>query len=131
VASLGTGRWYLGDFEFTDTNTGASRTINGNRVKLSIAWKPADISWSNVNLVVSFIRTWNSEYALKNYTFDVYDDMDGRDPDGFFYIETDWFTVNPGSDYHIFYDVVTAPLNYKPGSLRSAYVHTWIDVKTV
>lgn len=128
--TLGTGRWYLGSFTFTNINSGASRTINGNRVKLSLAWKPADIPTSKVNINVSFIRTWTSEHAL-DYTFDVSKDTDGPDSDGYYYLETGWFTVNPGSDYHIYYDVVTAPSNYKPGTLRSASVHTWVDVKTV
>lgn len=128
--TLGTGRTYLGNFTFSNTHSGASRTINGNRVKLSIAWKPADIPTSKVNLNVSFIRTWTSAHAL-DYTFDVNNDLDGPDSNGYFYVETGWFSVNSGSDYHIFYDVVTAPSNYKPGTYRQANVHTWIDVKTV
>lgn len=127
VATLGTGRWYLGNFTFTDTNTGASRTINGKFVRMCIAWKAADHTWSNVDLNVSFIRTWNS-YHAKDYTFSVYDDSDGRDSDGYFYVVSPWFEVNPGSDYHMYYDAVTAPLNAKPGSLRSANVHTWLDI---
>lgn len=128
--TLGTGRWYLGNFQFSNIHYGASRTINGNRVKLSIAWKPADIPTSKVNLNVSFIRTWNSEHAL-DYTFAVANDTNGPDSDGYYYLETGWFTVNYGSDYHIYYDAVTAPSYPKPGTVRQANVHTWIDVKTV
>lgn len=127
--TLGTGRSYLGNFTFKNTNTGASRTMNGNQMKLSLAWKQAD-DWTPVNLNVKVIRTYTGTVAYEG-TFDIKNDSNGADSDGYYYYETDYFPINYGSDYHIYYDVVTAPDYFQLpfGDYRSASVHTWVDLK--
>lgn len=126
--TLGSGRTYLGNFTFKNTNTGTSRTMNGSQMKLSLAWKQAD-TWTPVNLNVKVIRTYTGTIAYEG-TFDIKNDSNGPDSNGYYYYETDYFPINYGSDYHIFYDVVTAPDYFQLpfGDYRSADVHTWINL---
>ena len=123
------GRNYLGYFSFTNTNTGVSRTMDGNSMNVSIAWRQADNGFTCPNIKIKVIRTYTGEVAYSG-TLSIYNDPDGKDNDGFYYLNTGYFHVNRGSDYHIFYDAVT-PFGVPGipfGGFRRADVHTWVDL---
>lgn len=125
--TLGVGRHYLGYFKFTNTNTGLTRTYNGSRMRLCIAWKSAD-NGGDVDLEVTLHETSTSSYSWKKYRCS--DDSDGKDSDGYYYIVGPWSDIYSWNhDRYIFYDAVTREGYTAPGYYRSAYVHTWVDIE--
>lgn len=124
---LGAGRHYLGTFTFKDTNTGLIRTYNGNRVRICIAWKSADAG-GDVDLIVKMHKVATGGYWMTK--FSCYEDTDGKDADGYYYLVGDWMDINDyDRDRYIFLDAVTREGYTAPGYLRSANVHIWVDIE--
>lgn len=56
AGSYGIGEHYLGQFTFTDSNIGAKRTYNSNRMRIKIVWKKGE--WypaSGIDLEISLV----------------------------------------------------------------------------
>lgn len=131
--SYGTGRWYLGHFAFTDTNTGNAFILNGNRVRMCVAFKKADSQASDVDLQVDLARV---EYVngreYHHYRGGQYfmSANDEPDSDGYVYFVSDWIDISSesGCAFLLKYEVFTA--YYQSGtSPRRADVHVWLDVQ--
>lgn len=117
---ISAGRSYLGNFTFTDTNLGLNRYYMGWHVRLCIAWKAAD-SGGDIDL--------NTKFFGKEYKFKCSNDGDGKDGNGYYYIEAPEQSIIYGDHSSIFYDALTREGWSAPGYLRSGNVHTWVDVR--
>lgn len=123
--TLGAGRHYLGHFKFTNTNTGLTRTYNGSRMRLCIAWKSADTG-GDVDLEVTVHNS--TGYTWKKYRCS--EDSNGKDSDDYYYVIGPWMQINNWNrDRYIYYDAVTREGYTAPGYYRSADVHTWVDIE--
>lgn len=130
ATEYGPGEYYLGQFNFTDSNTGAARTYNAKFMRIKVAWKKgeSDITTkSDIDLYVDVYRVWNGKSAY-THQFTPSEDRDGKDSDGYYYVESPWFEVNNGSDYRIYYEAFTTPGQTGTGSNRKGNVHTWIEL---
>lgn len=131
--SYGRGRWYLGHFAFTGTNTGNGFFLNGNRVRMCVAFKKADSQASDVDLQVDLakIEYENGKeyhhYRGGQYFMSANDDPDA---DGYVYFISDWIDISSekGGAFLLKYKAFTA--YYQNGtSPRRADVHVWLDVE--
>lgn len=113
---------YLGTFTFNGNNTGANRTIYGNRMRFCIAHKAGDSNPYYYNLFVACYR-WDSvemkHVYLQNYG-------SSPDSDGYYFYVSDWFDISYGVDYHLSYSANTFGVGYEP---RVVNIHAWFDVE--
>ena len=128
--SYGPGVYYLGNFSFQDQNNGAQRTYNARKMRIKIAWKKGEWQpWaSDVNMTINVFRAsnWKSAFYKK---FTPANDPDGKDGNGYYYVVSDWFTIDKGYNYRIGYDASTVAGAKGTGHYRKANVHTWIELK--
>ncbi len=128
ATEYGPGEYYLGQFEFTNTNNGAKRTYNANYMRIKVAWKKGEfLPASDIDLSVDVIRESNGDYAFSE-RFTPSDDTNGKDSDGYYYVVSEWFPINNGSDYRICYEAFTTSGQEGTGSNRKGDVHTWIEL---
>lgn len=119
-SAYGPGTWYLGNFSFTDTNNGAYKTINGNRMRYIVEFKPIDGELT-CDLQVNCIQYGGKQVGqLHCATYD-----DTKQPNGYYRFETGWFNVVSGVDYRFTYWAYEIPL-YSP---RRVNVSIWIQVE--
>lgn len=120
-SACGVGRWYLGHFSFYDENYGAYRTINGNSMRLCIAWKPIDGLDGSTQIFYQILQYHNVPVQQgRMYMF-----QDEPDADGYYYFELPWVSIINGVDYRFFYRALTDG----SGTPRRVDCHVWIDVK--
>ena len=134
ISSYGAGRWYLGHFAFTDTNTGNAFLLNGNRVRICVAFKKADSQSSDVDLQVDLAKIEyldGKEYYHYRGGQRFMSANDDPDADGYVYFVSDWIDIDSserGGAFVLKYEVFTAW--YQSGtSPRRADVHVWLDVE--
>lgn len=125
--------YYLGSFHFVDSNQGSKRTYNANQMRIKVAWRYGetprwDWVYSDIDLYVDVYRAWNGQSVYK-HRFTPSEDWDGKDGDGYYYVESDWFNINNGSDYRIYYEAFTTPGKTGTGYNRQGDVHTWVELR--
>lgn len=120
----GPGRWYMGQFSFTDYNIGRCYTINGNRLRICIAFKPIDGLADCVDMNLSCYRYDGKKMQELNLCFL----QDEPDDDGYRYYVLDWVNVSKGVDYYYRYSVWTCGYgaNYPN---RKVDCHVWLDIE--
>lgn len=119
--------WDLGGFTFTNTNIGASRKYNFNYMRIKPAWKASDSNTSEVDLLVKVIKASDGHVAYSK-RFTLSDDVDGKDGDGWWYAESDYFRIDYGENYYFFYEAFTTPGYTPTGYNRGAHVHMWLNL---
>lgn len=122
ATSFGPGDWYWGGVTFYDENDGAYKTINGNQVKIKVAFKSVDGDPYSYHLYLRFV-----EYGGRSVYYRDYNSWSvAPDGDGFYYYESDWVNVNRGVDYRFFYSSNSECACNDPRRLE---VHIWIEVR--
>lgn len=111
---------YLGAFTFTGTNTGKWRSVDGNYVRMCIAFKPIDGKSYSTELFVDLYQ-YSSKYigSLKCTTYTT-----SPDSDGYYFFVSDYFKINSGSDCRMKYTATSSGTTYDP---RKVSVHAWYD----
>lgn len=122
TTAFGPGDWYWGGVTFTDTNGGAYKTINGDQVKVKVAFKAVDNDPTSYHLYLSLMEYGGREVYYRNYN----SWSDEPDADGFVYYESDWIDVVKGVDYRFLYGSNSECLCVDPRRLE---VHIWIEVR--
>lgn len=118
---LDPGRWYLGNFSFYKYNICRYRTINGNRMRVCIAWKPADnYPWDST--LELYVYQYNRNLKQTNY---LHSCQVAPDPDGYYYFVLPWISTVKGVDYNMEYYAYTDG----SGNPRTMDVHVWVDVE--
>lgn len=120
--SFGPGDWYWGGVTFYDENGGRYKTINGDQVKIKMAYKWVDDDESSANLTLRFVEYGGRVVYYRNYN------VCGVDPDadGYFYYESEWVDVVNGVDYRFLY---SANSDCNCSDPRTVEVHIWIEVR--
>lgn len=121
------GTYYLGNFTFTNTNNGAMRIYKANKMRLKIAWKKGELTGSDINLTVD-VSPENSSHKSHTEVFKPNMDSDGKDSNGYYYVETNWFDITKGGTYRLLYDASTCDGGTGTGHYRKGDVHTWIEL---
>lgn len=136
MSSYYTGRWYLGTFTFTDNNRGNAFVINGNKVRVCVAFKKASIDKqsSNIDLEMQLDRitySGSSEYYHTRWADRFMSSKDTPDADGYYYFVGDWVDVSreSGSAFCLYYEALTELGGSSNGNDRSANVHVWLDIE--
>ena len=120
--SFGPGDWYWGGVTFYDENGGAYKTINGNQVKIKVAFKAVDGQSYSYHLYLDFV-----EYGGRRvYSQDYNSWSVAPDGAGYYYYESDWINVNKGVDYRFLYGANSECACNDPRRLE---VHIWIEVR--
>jgi len=129
----GRGRWYLGNFTFTNTNRGQVMRLRGNEVRICVAFKKADSQSSNIDLKVNLNRyayenDMDCYFLIQANRFFSRDDQ--PDENGYYYFEGPWQDISyiNGELFSLYYDAVTAYGQTGTGAYRSADVHVWLDI---
>lgn len=122
ATSFGPGDWYWGGVTFYDENGGAFKTINGNEVKIKVAFKAVDTDPSSYHLYLDFVE-YGGRYV---YSRDYNSWSVAPDADGYYYYESNWIKVNKGVDYRFFYGANSECTCNDPRRLE---VHIWIEVR--
>ena len=122
ATSFGPGDWYWGGVTFYDDNGGAYKTINGNQVKIKVAFKAVDGEPYSYHLYLDFVE-YGGRYV---YSRDYNSWSVAPDADGYYYYESDWINVNKGVDYRFFYGANSECACNDPRRLE---VHIWIEVR--
>ena len=121
-ASFGPGDWYWGGVTFYDENGGSYKTINGNEVKIKVAFKAVDGQSSSYHLYLDFV-----EYGGRRvYSRDYNNWSVAPDGAGYYYYESGWLRVNKGVDYRFLYGANSECACNDPRRLE---VHIWIEVR--
>lgn len=122
TTSFGPGDWYWGGFTFYDYNVGAYKTINGNQVKIKVAFKAVDGQpYSYILSLDCYEYGGNCIYSRNLNSWSV-----SPDSDGYYYYESGWINVNYGVDYHFVYGANSSCACDDPRTLN---VHVWIEVQ--
>lgn len=122
TTSFGPGDWYWGGVTFTGSNGGAYKTINGDRVKIKVAFKAVDGDPTSYHLYLSFVQYGGAIFYYRDYdSWSV-----NPDGDGYLYYESGWINVNYGVDYRFLYDTNSECLCDDDRRLN---VHIWIEVE--
>lgn len=119
--------WDLGGFTFTNTNIGAARTYNFNYMRIKPAWKASDSETSEVDLLIKVIRASDGTVVYQK-RFTLSDDVNGKDKDGWWYAESEYFRIDYGQKYYFFYEAFTTPGYTPTGYNRGAQVHMWLNL---
>lgn len=122
--ALGPGRWYFNPFYFYDYNIGSNKTINGNRMRVCIAFKAVDGLYNNqaADMTLDIVRYDGVLMQEINLCFL----SDEPDSDGYRYYVLPWIDVSYGVDYHISYLTHSCCDFYEA---RKVHCHVWIDVE--
>ena len=122
TTSFGPGDWYWGGVTFHGENGGAYKTINGNQVKIKVAFKAVDGQPYSYHLFLDFVEYGGRNVYSRNYnSWSV-----SPDGDGYYYYESGWINVNKGVDYRFLYNANSECACYDPRTLN---VHIWIEVR--
>ncbi len=119
--SYGAGRWYLGNFSFAGNNTGLNRTINGNRMRVCIAYKPVDGLGEDADISFYLNRYDGTTVQYRNICFL----QDEPDSDGYRYYVLPWVNISYGVNYYFYYHAYTCCMSQE----RTVNCHVWIDVE--
>ena len=122
ATSFGPGDWDWGGVTFYDENGGAYKTINGNQVKIKVAFKAVDGDSASYHLYLDFVE-YGGRYV---YSRDYNSWSVAPDGDGFYYYESDWINVNKGVDSRFLYGANSECACNDPRRLE---VHIWIEVR--
>lgn len=122
TTSFNPGDWHWGSVTFHGENGGAYKTINGNQVKIKVAFKAVDGEPYSYHLYLDFVeyggrivRSWD----YNNWSV-------APDGAGYYYYESDWIDINKGVDYRFLYRANSECACYDPRKLE---VHIWIEVR--
>lgn len=120
--AFGPGDHYWGGVTFTGKNGGAYKTINGNQVKVKVAFKAVDNDPTSYHLYLSFVEYGGRVVSYRDYN----SWSDEPDSDGYVYYESDWVNVHSGVDYRFLYSSNSECLCDDDRKLN---VHIWIEVR--
>lgn len=131
LTTLVTGSNYLGNFTFANVHRGGARIVNGNRMRVCVAFKKADSQSANIDLIVDVDRYYGDGYYVTRQSTRFMSQNASPDDNGYHYLVGDWINVGAdnGQPISLYYDVVTAYGQTGNGSYRAANVYVWIEVE--
>lgn len=125
----GSGVYYLGQKTFSNNYYTSNFTVGGSEMRIRLAFKKADGAASDVDVDVYSRRSVNLGGKYFHHRFCKMHDKDGKDGNGYYYVESGWQQVDSGQVYNIFLDACTAYYEAQPGYNRSADVHIWLEIR--
>lgn len=121
---------YIGNIVVNDAQYGKGlHTINASWAQIVLAWKPGEYWLTNPSNV--YVKVWlkdtnNNGKDVGYYEFHTFNDGDGADGDGYYYVGSDWFNIPKGHTYQLYYDICTEYGERGTGNRRKADIHAWI-----
>lgn len=103
-----------------------SNIYNSDYVRLQIAWKNGDLSSSSdINILFELRHDTDNEVIYK-HIFNPAEDLNGKDADGYYYVDSDWIDIVKGDKYCIYYEAYTIDETGKRQN-QTGNVYAWIQ----
>lgn len=112
---------YLGHFQFTGYNTGSWRSVPGTHVRVCIAIKAVD-GLGSYDFDFGLEQYPNVPIGTMRFVQGVSEPLK-PDSDGYYFIQTPYYTINPNSDCRLWYMAISSGFY----ELRKMDVHVWYD----
>lgn len=110
----------LGTFTFTGENNGAWKKVEGNYVRIRVAYKPIDGDYASVDLFMDLYQypdVWRGGLTCRPYNV-------STDSNGYFHFSSDFFKIEPTSSCRLIYKASSSGTEYIP---RKVSIHVWYD----